>query len=136
MNGDILIMGRLGCVICLSWLNWVKYRSVLGIMSQSRLYRIRYVIRYFVVRHYAVRHYVAFGVMSFGIMSHSALCHIRNYVIRYYVVPFGIMSHSGSCRSAYRNVAFGLMLIRDCVVRRNVVRPTVLNLNLCLEFIR
>ena len=43
-----------------------------------------------------LRHRVrAFGVMSFGIMSHSALCRIRTYVVW------------------------------DCVLRRNVVRPTV-----------
>ena len=77
---------------------------VLGIMS----YRILgYVVRCYVVRHYVTFVVMSFGInVAFGIMSHSALCCIRHYV------AFGIMLHSD-------------LVVRDCIVRRNVVRPTV-----------
>ena len=87
MNRVILIMGKLGWVVCLSWphglgngphglgngLHLLGIMSQFGIMSHSVLCCIRC---------YVVQHYVAFGVMSFGIML------------------FGIMSHSELCRLA------------------------------------
>ena len=84
MNGVILILGRFGWVICLSWPDWVgngphvlgkgngplvlgngphmlgKGLHVLGIMSHSRLCRLRYVIW----------DCVTFRIMIFRIMLH------------------------------------------------------------------
>ena len=64
--------------------------------------------------------------LQFGIMSHSGLCRIGDYVAIvafgimsiWHYVTFGIMSHSALCRT--RNY-----VVCDCVVRRNVVWPTV-----------
>ena len=52
------------------------------------------------------------GPHLLGNMSHSALCRIQHYV------AFSIMSHSALCR-------IQTYVVRDCVVWRNVVRPTV-----------
>ena len=120
MNRVILIMGRLGWVVCLSLPHGLgngphglgNGLHLLGIMSQfgimlhsvfccSALCRIRG----YVVWHYVVQDYVTFGVMSFGIMSHLALCRIQIYFVRLCVVR--------------------LCVVWLCVVRRNVVRPTV-----------
>ena len=53
----------------------------------------------YVVRHYVIWDYVAFGDRSFGIMLHSAFCRIPAY------------------------------FVRDCVVRRNIVRLNVVQHN-------
>ena len=76
-------------------------------------------------------------------MSHSEFCRIQHCVsfgvMSFSIMPFGIMSHSGLCRSAlchiWHYIAFiQTYVIQDCVVRCNVVRPTVAVSKLNIEY--
>ena len=58
-------------------------------------------------------------------MSHSRLCRSAQCRIRHNVT-FGIMSHSVLCR-------IRTYVVRDCVVRRNVVRPTIGVSKFCVQ---
>ena len=104
----ILIIGRLGWVICLSWPDWVRQWAacVLG----NGQYVLGYGPQVLGNGHGLLvlgngPHLLS--IMSqFGIMSHSVLCCIRGYVVRHYVISpyvafgimsFGIMSHSALC---------------------------------------
>ena len=96
MKRVILIMGRLGWVVCLSWpMGLSNELHVLGsrphALGNRSLVRI---ISLELILHSGVCHsglcriwdYVVFGIMLSRIMLHLGLCHIWYSVVRDYVV--------------------------------------------------